>query len=190
VDLVAGWNLVGNGTDAAINVATTFADTTQIVTVWKWLTAQSTWSFYAPALASQGGTVLSDYASSKGYQVLSGVAGGEGFWVNAKQHANVSVSQGQNASVTSVGATMLKGWNLVSLGDVATAKQFCDAQSGGVTSLWAWDAAGTKWYFYAPSLAGQGGTVLIDYATAKGYVDFTASSKSLGNGIGFWVNKP
>ena len=59
-----------------------------------------------------------------------------------------------------------------------------------LTSLWAWDTALSKWYFYAPSLEAQGGTALTDYITSKAYLDFTQHSKKLGNGLGFWVNKP
>jgi hypothetical protein len=188
LSLEQGWNLVGNSTDTPINVTTTFADSSQFVTVWKWVGNQSVWSFYAPGLEAQSSTALADYAASKGYQVLNSVAGGEGFWVNVKQPASVSVTQGQSITVASVGSTLLKGWNLVSVGESATPKQFCDVQSTGVTTLWAWDAAGSAWYFYAPALDTSGG--LTSYVNGKGYLDFTANSQMLGAGVGFWVNKP
>jgi hypothetical protein len=172
--------------DAPINVATAFADTHQFATVWKWVAAQIVWSFYAPGLAAQGGTVLAD--ASKSYQVLNNVAGGERFWVNVKQPASVGVTQGQNISVASVGSTLLKGWNLVSVGEAATPKLFCDAQGTGVTTLWAWDAAGSAWYFYAPALDASGGLTI--YLVSKSYLDFAAGSHTLGQGVGFWVNKP
>jgi hypothetical protein len=28
------------------------------------------------------------------------------------------------------------------------------------------------------------------YTSGKGYLDFNATGKTLGNGVGFWVNKP
>lgn len=59
-----------------------------------------------------------------------------------------------------------------------------------LTSLWAWDNLQAKWYFYAPNPDGQGGTALVDYITNKGYQDFTVNSKKIGQGIGFWVNRP
>jgi hypothetical protein len=105
-----------------------------------------------------------------------------------KQPASVSVTQGQSITVASAGATLLKGWNLVAVGETATPKQFCDVQSAGVTTLWAWDAAGSAWYFYAPALDTSGG--LTSYVNGKGYLDFTANSQMLGAGVGFWVNKP
>ena len=188
ISFITGWNLVGNGTNAPINMATSFADANQFVTIWKWIAAQTAWSFYAPALAAQGATVLADYAASKGYQVLTNIAGGEGFWVNAKQPASVSVTQGQVINVAQAGATLTQGWNLVSIGDPTMPKQFCDAQNTAVTTLWAWDAAKSAWYFYAPALDASGG--LGTYVLSKGYPDFATSNKSLGLGVGFWVNKP
>jgi hypothetical protein len=131
---------------------------------------------------------LADYVTSKGYQLLTTINGGEGFWVNAKTAGSVNVSNGNAISVTALGPTLVKGWNLVSVGETATPKQFSDAQSGGVTTLWAWDATGNAWYFYAPSLDASGG--LSTYITGKGYLDFTTASRTLGPGAGFWVNRP
>ena len=52
----------------------------------------------------------------------------------------------------------------------------------------AWDAVRAAWYFYAPSLDANGG--LVAYSASKGYLDFTTNGKSLGAGVGFWVNRP
>jgi hypothetical protein len=53
-------------------------------------------------------------------------------------------------------------------------------------SLWAWDNALSKWYFYAPALEASG--TLSAYTASKGYLDFAATGKTLGDGQGFWVN--
>lgn len=58
------------------------------------------------------------------------------------------------------------------------------------TALWAWDDPQSAWHFYAPSLEAQGGTALSGYIASKGYLDFSTNNKTLGNGIGFWVNRP
>ena len=79
------------------------------------------------------------------------------------------------------------GWNLAALGETATPKQFCEAQGGAVTTLRAWDATNSAWYFYAPSLDTSGG--LAGYISAKGYLDFGVIGKTLGIGTGFWVNR-
>jgi mannan endo-1,4-beta-mannosidase len=188
LNFAQGWNLVGNGSDAPLDVAAIFSDTNRFTTVWKWIAAQAAWAFHAPSLAAQGGSVQADYVASKGYQLLTTIAGGEGYWLNAKQAGSVNVTNGNAVSVTTLGPTLIKGWNLVAVGETATPKQFCDAQSSGVTTLWAWDATNSAWYFYAPSLDASGG--LVSYITSKGYLDFTAANKTLGPGVGFWVNKP
>ena len=188
LNFAQGWNLVGNGSDATINVAATFADTNTFTTIWKWVAAQGAWAFHAPSLAAQGGTVLADYVASKGYLLLTTIAGGEGFWVNAKQVGSVNVTNGNPVTATALGPNLVKGWNLASIGEAIAPKPFCDAQSGSVTTLWAWDSGQSAWYFYAPSLDANGG--LASYITSKGYLDFTANNKTLGPGVGFWVNKP
>jgi hypothetical protein len=59
-----------------------------------------------------------------------------------------------------------------------------------MTSLWAWDAATSKWYFYAPTLDTLGGSALVNYIKDQNYEDFGSSAKTLGNGVGFWVKRP
>ena len=81
-NMSTGWNLLGNGVnDAAVNVATTFADATKIVSVWKWIAASSRWAFYTPLMNT---TELGAYAAGKNYDVLTTINAGEGFWVNSK----------------------------------------------------------------------------------------------------------
>jgi len=36
-----------------------------------------------------------------------------------------------------------------------------------LVTLWAWDNPLSRWYFYSPSLDGQGGTALLDYTAGK-----------------------
>lgn len=188
LSFVQGWNLVGNSTDAAINVAATFSNASQFTSIWKWIAGQNSWGFYAPGLAAQSSTSLAEYATSKGYQVLTTISGGEGFWVNAAQVASVNVTNGSAVGIPSVGNRLVKGWNLVSVGESATPKQFCDTQCSGVTTLWAWDSSSSSWYFYEPTMDANG--ELISYLNRAGYLDFIAKSKTLGSGVGFWVNRP
>jgi hypothetical protein len=58
------------------------------------------------------------------------------------------------------------------------------AATHSLTSLWAWDSAQARWYFYAPSLQAQG---LADHISTNGFLDFTAANKTLGPGVGFWL---
>ena len=185
LNVVGGWNLLGNSSSSNLDVAAAFGDGSKVTTVWKWIGSKANWAFYSPTIAD-GGAV---YAASKGYDFLTAVAGGEGFWVNAKAAFTAPLPSG-----TAIGSasfqTMASGWSLIATGDNKTPSQF-NATVGAttpLTTLWAWDAAQTNWYFFAPSLEANGG--LGTYISNKGYLDFTANSKTLGFGTGFWVNKP
>ncbi len=202
--LIAGWNLIGNSNDATISVSSLFGDATKITTVWKWTPGIiARWAFYTPS-QSDGGAA---YAQSKGYDALSVINAGEGFWVNVKDPNGMSLAlptAGANITAASFTAgTTTIGWNLLAIGETKTPREFTNSvgwgnppatgelvASGNVTTLWAWDATSMNWYFYAASLDAQGGTKLMDYITTKGYLDFANTGKSLGVGIGFWVNKP
>ena len=194
LSLLPGWNLAGNGSDAPLNVSTAFADAQRFVTVWKWVAGASGgfWAFYAPALAAQGGQVLADYAASKGYQVLESIQAGEGFWVNVAQNqaSVLTVPYGNAVTSGALSSVLQPGWNLAAIGTTTPPQQFVTAQTSAVTTLWAWDSARSQWYFYAPDLAAKGGMVLTDYIASKSYLDFATESKSLGFGVGFWVNRP
>ena len=197
LNLAAGWNLMGNGVDAPIDVAHAFADSNSFATVWKWNALAGNWYFHSPALAAQG-TALNDYVTAKGYQRLVSIAGGEGFWVKAKQALSVTLGDGNPVALSAVVSRLVTGWNMAATADNLTPASFNQSAGsappgqGGVavnvTSLWAWDSASSLWYFYAPSLDGAG--TLASYIATKGYLDFGVQGKLLAKGTGFWVNKP
>jgi filamentous hemagglutinin family protein len=192
-----GWNFLGNSTDAPLNVATAMGDANMIHSVWKWIATTGKWAFYSPSLDGQA---LADYAASKGYDVLGSINSGEGFWVNAKMPFVYALPLGNLLPATTAQTPPTPGWSMVSVGQNTTPSVFNTSLSStspgtgttptNLTSLWAWDNAQSNWYFYAPSLEAQGGTALADYNSSKGYRDFNAASKTLGPGMGFWVNKP
>ena len=88
------------------------------------------------------------------------------------------------------------GGNLIAIGDNKTPSEFNKTIGAtppapgdipiNLTTLWAWDAVLTNWYFYAPSLEKNGG--LLNYIQSKSYLDF--GTKALTPTTGFWVNKP
>lgn len=202
VSLLSGWNLLGNSVNAPLTVSTSLGDASNVSTVWKWVTTGTTsginyptWAFYSPN-QSDGGKA---YAASKGYDFLTTINAGEGYWVNAKRAFTAMVpTAAPVASATFQG--LAAGWHLISTGDTKTASAFNMAMSttppeaGAVpqnfTSLWAWDSTQSKWYFYAPSLEALGGNSLSDYISANRYMDFAQASKTLGPSVGFWMNKP
>lgn len=199
--LKSGWNLVGNGQNQPLVIATLFGDIQNVTTVWKWDVAKTGWQFYAPSMDT---VALQSYTTSKGYGVLTSINPGEGFWVNAIQPFSVTQPSGSaitgNDLATGKPYALKPNWNLVAVGTAMTPSDFNKGLSAtppatstipiNLTTLWAWDNPLSKWYFYSPQLEGQSGTALFDYTASKGYLDFTTTGKLLGQGMGFWVNRP
>lgn len=184
VQLVAGWNLVGNNSESPIPVSA-FADTKKINSVWKWNAATSKWAFYSPQMSSID---LSTYATSRGYEALTSIPSKDGYWINSKSSGNLTTSEG---SAYPSGTDFALGWNLAGGANNQTVSQFVEtlnqslATSGKqVSTVWTWDSANTKWRFYAPALAAQGGTALADNRTSKGYAVLTSVTALEG----VWVN--
>jgi hypothetical protein len=193
LELLRGWNLLGNSTDQVVAVNSALANTV-VTSVWKWDSSNRVWQFYSPKLTA---AELQVYCDSKGYGVLSTINPGEGFWVDAKLDSTLPGLPG--APFYLEGAQLVAGWNLVTTADKVFPAKFNLTGFGtpptigvpiNLTSLWAWNNLKGQWYFYSPKLEGLGGTALADYTTAKNYLDFNAESKKLGQGMGFWVDKP
>jgi uncharacterized delta-60 repeat protein len=86
--LPQGWSMVGNDAGVAVDAGVIFGNATtpttlssSVITVWSWNNLLNRWNFFAPSMTPQE---LATYATSKGYGVLSSIAKGEGFWVNAR----------------------------------------------------------------------------------------------------------
>ena len=215
IAFVPGWNLVGNGVEAPLAVAGAFNDPARVATVWKWVTAGSApgiaypaWAFYTPTQGDGGQA----YAAGKGYEFLTAINAGEGFWVNAKTALAVPLPAGALVPASSFkpalanppqagGAHALPhGWSLIATGGRPTPGQFdgtlATLSAGQIhtnlSTLWAWDASRAGWYFWAPSLVTSGG--LAGYLASKGYIDFatlaTTPVGTLSPTTGFWVNVP
>jgi hypothetical protein len=187
LNLSTGWTLLGNGSSAAIDVATTFNSPASFATVWKWNATANKWAFYTPLLDT---ATLANYTQNKGYEVLTSIAPKEGFWVNAS--TNVVLTLPDALGVTLAAADLQMGWNLTSSADNLTPSQLnaklkagLNAANKSITTVWAWDAPNALWMFYAPSLEAQGGTALTNYITSKGYLPFNAALSATD---GFWMN--
>ena len=193
LDVQKGWNLLGHAAAQPLAVTHAFADTTIFITVWKWDALNAIWQFYAPSMDA---AALLAYASSKGYGVLSEIKRGEGYWVNTKTLASLEIPIDTPFKLSA--NDLLKGWNLVATGNDVTPAALNLSLSASpptagvtpvnVTTLWAWNSLLAQWYFYAPQLDANGG--LLNYVTGKNYLDFSQHNKTLGQGVGFWVNKP
>jgi alpha-tubulin suppressor-like RCC1 family protein len=202
VNLAAGWNLLGNSVDAPLDVTAILNDTTKVTTVWKWIPSSSKWAFYTPSMIAND---LANYAAGKGYDVLTTINTGEGFWVNAKAVWSIqlplgtAISSSLFADQQSLNNKLPKGWSLIAVGDNPTPRTFAntialtqpvspDIAATSLTTLWSWDNGLSSWYFYAPSLDNSG--ALTSYITSKGYFNFSTNSKTLDPTMGFWVNHP
>lgn len=190
--LSKGWNLLGNSLATSIDVATLLGDATTVNAVWSWNASSATWRFYTPALSS---SALATYAAEQKYGVLSSIAGGDGYWVNAIKAATLSTQTGLAAS--SLASTLPSGWSLVASGSDLTPAAWNNSLSTftpaagvvvkNIASLWHWSVTDSKWLYYSPALSAS---ALSSYLAEQGMLDFTSKSKTLGNGTGFWVNMP
>jgi subtilisin family serine protease len=182
-----GWNLLGNTLDTTMQVADLAADA---VSIWKWIPASNgaagQWAFYAPGMSD---ITLASFAAQRGYSVLTTIEPGEGFWINASQSTTLQVLGGAGVNFNT--NRVMPSWNLLATGVEVTPALLNTAMGSetldNFTSLWAWDSAQLRWYFYAPRLVREG--TLGSYAAENGYLDFISDNKRLGHGVGFWVNR-
>ena len=210
LQLAAGWNLVGNGVEASVPVATVFNDASKVNALWKWV--NSGWAFYSPAQADGGKA----YATSMGYQPLATLNAGDGFWLQAHSAFNLSLPAAApvlsasfkphptGATVGGGSRALPTGWSLIAVGDSPTALQFNVAVSASgtaatttpapqnVTSLWAWDAGKQRWAFWSPSLLNDG--TLAAFLAQQNYLDLnslaTTPTGTLAPATGVWVQRP
>jgi hypothetical protein len=205
--LVSGFNLVGNALDMSLDVMTVFGNQSSpvagisenIATVWKWDAINRKWQFHSPLKTTADNAA---FASAQGYDVLTSIAAGEGYWVNALAEMDLPPQTGAafNWSYPTFLA-LPTGFNLIAHAGNVTPSQFNAnvsvtppsigvVQTDNFSSLWAWDASNITWYFYSPLLESSGGLPAVKvYADGHGFLHFQDYNKKLGPGIGFWVNK-
>lgn len=201
-----GWNLLGNSHGSNINMTAAFGYyggndtwikgvTDNVITVWKWNTYNSRWEFFSPRIDP---SYLPTYAAEHGFDVLTDIYPGEGFWVNATS-ATVIWQDAYPADWITGDWNMglPPGWKLGASPVAVTPSELVALLTptpptpeavSSVTTLWAWDNAMAKWYFYAPSLAADGVDNLRNYQWQKGYLDFDSTQKKIEVGEGFWAN--
>ena len=175
-----GWNLLGNSSTQGFSVDSYYRDPNWVTSVWKWDSAQKRWLFYTPALDA---AALKSYAAANNFGVLSDIKPGEGYWINASTPTSVMIQK--SADFDLPGSSLVPGWNLVATATSVAPSPFNAGLSTSATSLWAWDNANQVFFFYSPSLVGS---ALSEYLSANGFLDFTSNNKTLGPGVGFWVN--
>ena len=145
MQVISGWNLLGNSLNQSIAVASLYGDSNAVNTVWKWDPATDGWQFYTPSMDA---SALQAYATSKGYAVLREIKPGEGYWLNARVQPSPGAQSG--ASFVLTAASLAKGWNLSATGlditpSVFNANLKSSLPGTGVTTLWAWDAPSSRY---------------------------------------------
>lgn len=170
--LNTSWNLVsslfGVNTDGA------FGDSTTYASIWKWI--GTSWAVYLPADADGGAA----YAASKGFELLSTIQPGEGFWVNVNSAEPPTVSMsGELMADTSL--AIAKDWNLLGLksDQPLFIANLNDGEKSVIISIWKW-TNGT-WEVCLPADTIDGGQA---YANSKGF----NLLDRIYPGEGFWVN--
>ena len=118
-DLAQGWNLMGSsdkktpsqlhsGLSSSLNAASK-----AISTLWAWDSASTSWRFFAPSLESQGGTVLSNYITSKNYLPFTSVlAATDGFWVNIGAATPIVNPPSPSGSLRNLNFNSANDWSL------------------------------------------------------------------------------
>jgi subtilisin family serine protease len=202
---VSGFNAGGNALSGAFDLAAAFGSLGNLVagisanvdSVWAWNAATQKWQFHTPQLSAAQSAA---YAASNGYEVLTSVAAGHGFWVNAYVPITLPAQTGPSFSYDTNAFDLLPSgrFNLLAIGDTLTVQQFnlgVGVAPANFNALWAWDISRSKWYFYSPVLEQPGAPLTnLEYCTAYGYLDFAggtppAPALNLQPGVGFWVEK-
>jgi hypothetical protein len=170
LDFSSGWNLVASR--IAITASESFGDPEKFTSIWKWQGEGGKWAVHLPGESEAGA-----YAAGKGFAVLTAIEPGEGFWINAKSPAGITLT-GEEASASTL--SLIAGWNLKGLltPDPITVATIFD-QSTPVTSVWKWQGEGGKWAVHLPGESEAGA-----YAAGKGFAVLTV----IEPGEGFWVN--
>ena len=204
------FNLVGNGTTSALNVAAVFGNqdpgnqvanvTDKVDAVWHWNSTTQKWQFYTPQLTAAQSAA---YATSHSFEILSSVPAGEGYWISTYAAFTLNVPWGTPFNYGSVSfGTRPHQWNLLAIGSTSTVQAFnCNVDlppspgqpcAANFESLWAWKATlPQKWYFYSPQLDAGVPFTNCAYAASNNFLCFdTPTLKQLGPGAGFWVYRP
>ena len=111
VSVTKGWNLLGNSNE--VSVATTLANSDQVISVWAWDSTTTNWKFYSPSKNFNDGGAA--YATGKGYTPLTKVAAFQGFWVNASTDFVLPITGTSSTNVTSPITPFLNNTSLSNL---------------------------------------------------------------------------
>lgn len=195
------WSLHGNSFTTPLNVLAVFGSqdspvpgtTDKVISVWARNATTGKWLFHSPQLTAAASAA---WAVERDFEVLTEVAPGAGFWVNASSAFTLSGLTGTPFSHDlSSFANRPSGFNLLAHGRRLSVWQFVSDLGANVNSLWAWDPVHHAWYFYSPRLEAPGAPYTnAQFRLQRGYRDFDGDTPpspalTLHPGLGFWVEK-
>ncbi len=145
---------------------------TKVISLWTW--ENGTWNV---SLLQDGLNATQAYIQAMGFELLTDIKAGQGFWVNCEQDLDLSVAGSAPAEQT---LTAASGWNLLGLKSEQTVNvpSYFSQVGESLTSVWAWQDANWAVYLFGQDADTQ------SYIQAKGFQLLT----SILPGQGFWVN--
>jgi hypothetical protein len=213
IDLVDGFNLVGNPLAVSVDLVAKYGDVTvpvvglssEIESIWAWNPVTQKWRFHSPQQTPAQKAAYIAHPSRQ-YEALTSVAPGEGYWIKVYAPMTLELGAGAKHQWTLFNFEVRPGgFNLVTV-DATMAPQQFNHEIGNppapatpypvnFNSLWSWDAVRQKWYFYSPSFADGVPQSNAQYAAPRGLQDFAGGTPAgvparlLEPGMGFWVDK-
>jgi hypothetical protein len=160
-----GWSLLSS--TIAFQAQVVFEDGAKFTSVWKW--GGGKWLVFIP-----GETTSGAYAASKGFDNLTGITSGQGFWVESKADQQVTISGTLDYSPL----IFTPGWDLVGLkSDQAISVTAMTSLNSDIVSMWVWENG--NWLVAMP-----GETTMGAYAASKKFGELTTIYPLEG----FWLN--
>jgi hypothetical protein len=134
----------------------------------------------ASQTVTQGNTASFTVTPNSGFIVVASGCGGS---LSGNTYTTGPIIASCTVDVSfALRANLMAGWNLLGNSiNVPMNVSTVFADSAQVTSVWKWEAATSKWAFYAPTMSASD---LVAYAAGKGYDVLT----TINGAEGFWVN--
>jgi parallel beta-helix repeat protein len=164
--LVPGWNLISVPLDAPDTSITGFFPASVqsgLVDIWGWNETKQDWVYYSPN--------PSDPFYGLGYEHLTSLKTGRGYWVEMTTEAYFQIEGSAPANVP-----LVSEWNLV--GPTGECSSMPQVLYSGCVDVWGWNETKQDWVYYSPNPS--------DPFYGLGYEHLT----SVQPGHGYWVEMP
>jgi len=202
--LTTGWHMLGAALSHPLDPIDAFghADlrlpgvSDKVESVWRWNAVTQKWQFYSPWITLAQNA---QHAAAMGYEVLTTILPGQGFWVKAAEAVTLPAMSGTPlAGGASVFGSLPRAWSQLSSGAEQAPQEFNaelapPVNTGEVPinfeSLWQWEPTLKNWLFYSPRLEALPGGLanVTQYTVEHGLLDFQTTGHTLMPGTGIWI---